>query len=684
MQDLHRKIFETDIAGVKVTLEVSDLVKRANGAVLGTYGDTVVLATAVQSPEKSEKDFFPLTVDYEERFYAIGKILGSRYMRREGRPTTEAILSGRRIDRTIRPLFDPHFRHEVHIVVTVLAYDGEHDPNVIGLIAASTALGISDIPWNGPAGCMLRTHEDETGFRQYILFAGPRELVNTIELEGKEVPEERIVGYFEEAQREIDRLVAFQEEIVKQVGKEKRPIEITKLDDEAKRVIADTLPYMDDPDAAVEHLVTALKEKEKSPDMIDAALTAFEDEAAYSLAMSALKLGKRSDGRAFDEVRPLYAEAGLLTRTHGSALFARGDTHVLAVTTLAPLSDALMNESIEYIGTERFMLHYNFPSFSTGEIGKSRSVGRREIGHGHLAWEALRPLIPSAQDFPYTIRIVAETLSSNGSSSMATACSSSLSLMDAGVPLPEHVAGIAIGFLEDKASGKRIILTDIQGAEDHYGFMDLKVAGTKNGVTAIQMDTKVRGIDAQLFAAALPQARAARLTILEALRNVLPEPRKELSPYAPIIMTTMVPKERIGEIIGPGGRTINRIGAEAGNDTRVDIEEDGMVSVSGSNRRSVEQALHTVQAMVREYNVGDVIEGTVIKLLDFGAIVDLGGNQSGMIHVSELSDKYVERVSDILKEGDRVRARVIKVDRDNDKIGLSLKDTSSNGRPETK
>ncbi len=673
MQDLHRKLFETDIAGAKVTLEVSDLAKQANGAVLGTYGETVVLATVVQSRERAEKDFFPLTVDYEERFYAIGKILGSRYVRREGRPSPEATLSARRIDRIIRPLFDQSFRYEVHVVVTVLAYDGEHDPNTIALIATSAALGISDIPWNGPVGCFERVSADEGGAERRLSFAGPKGLVNMIEFEGREVPEEELIGYFEEAQREIDRLATFQETIIGKAGKEKRTFERTELDEETKQIVTDTLSFIDDPDAAVLHLITALREKEKPAEVIDAALTAFEDEAAHSLATLALTEGKRADGRQMDEVRELYAETGLLARTHGSAVFARGDTHVLSVTTLAPISDALITESIEHIGKQRFLLHYNFPSFSTGEVGRGRSTSRREIGHGNLAWSALHPLIPAFEEFPYTIRAVAETLSSNGSSSMATVCATSLSLMDAGVPLPEHVAGIAMGFLEDRKSGKRVILTDIQGPEDHYGFMDLKVAGTTRGITAIQMDTKVPGIDRELFAAALPRARAARLTILELLTRTLPQHRPELSPYAPIIMMTSVPQDRIGEIIGPGGRTINRIGEEAGNDTRVDIEEDGTVSVSGMNRASVQKAIDTVTSMVREYQVGDVVEGTVVRLLDFGAIVDLGGNQSGMIHVSEMADTYVEHVSDILKEGDHVRAKVIKVDRDNDKIGLSLK-----------
>ena len=677
MQDLGKKEFTTDIGGTPVTLQVSRIAGQANGAVIGSYGETVVLATAVIAEKRVDKDFFPLTVDYEERFYAVGKVLGSRFMRREGRPPVDATLSARLIDRAIRPLFPEHLRNEIHVVVTVLSYDGEHDPDIIALLSASTALAISDIPWGGPvAGA------GERGERSYF-FAGVTDHINMIEFQGKETPEEDIVGYFEKAQAEINRLIAFQETIVKAVGKTKLSFPTPDMDSETQAIVEEVLaPYEKQAESgtwvsgmgedAHQEITEKLRALDKSPGMIDAAGILFEHRAEAMLSRLAFA-GKRVDGRALDEVRPLYAQVGLLPRTHGSALFARGSTQVLAVTTTAPPSSEQLVESIEDQAPRRFMLHYNFPSFSTGEVGRGRGgPGRREIGHGALAEKAIAPFIPSKETFPYVIRVVAETLSSNGSSSMATVCATSLSLMDAGVPIPGPIAGIAMGFVEDNA-GKYVILTDIQGPEDHFGKMDLKVAGTARGVNAVQMDVKTSGITKDLFARALPDARAARLHILETMNEALAASREHVSPHAPTIRVVKINKDRIGEVIGPGGRMIHHIIESAGNDTSVDVEEDGSVYVSGKDRDSVAHAVKLIEDIVHEYAPGDSISGTVLKLLDFGAIVDLGGGQSGMIHISELSDKYVERVSDILKEGDHVRAKVIKVDRDNGKIGLSLK-----------
>lgn len=675
---LNRKTFTTKLNGDDVTLEVSELAHQANGAVIGKHGDTVVLATVVMGNKETTTDYFPLTVDYEERFYAAGKILGSRFVRREGKASDEATLSARLIDRTIRPLFDSRLRREVQVTVTILSYDGVHDPDALALLATSAALSISDIPWNGPAAGASFVEKNEDGtLRYHAFFAGPKAKVNMIEFEGLEVAERTAEELFEKGQRAIDELVTFQENIAKEIGKPKTEIAVPAPDAETVRAIhgflKGTLPEaIKEKKLGELHtaLITALKENEATAPHLGSADQIFEEAIDAYVRDAIMTRNERPDGRTLDEVRPLYAETGLLPRTHGSALFMRGDTQVLAVVTLASPGAEQLVETMETQGKQRFMLHYNFPGFSTGEAKRSRGPGRREIGHGNLAAKAVRNLVPKKEDFPYTIRVVAETLSSNGSSSMASACATALALMDAGVPIKTHVAGIAMGLMTD-AKGAFKVLTDIQGPEDHHGDMDLKVAGTADGVTAIQMDTKIAGITADIFARGIADAKKARLHILETLHGALPAPRAELSPYAPRILSLTVPEEKIGLVIGPGGKTINGMVEAAGGDVEITIEDDGSVFIASVNAEHAKAAYDMVAHLVKDYIPGDVVEGPVVKILEFGAIVDLGGGRDGMIHVSELKEGFVERVEDVIHVGDHVRALVVRAE--GDRIALSLK-----------
>ena len=672
--DLNRKIYKTTLGGEEASLEVSELANQANAAVLGRHGETVVLATVVMSKENRQSGFFPLTVDYEERFYAVGKILGSRFMRREGRPSDEATLSARLIDRTLRPLFDQRMRREIQITITVLSYDEIHDPDAISLLAVSAALGISNIPWGGPVGGVSMVSDDAPKYNAF--FAGPKDKVNMIELDGDELSDEKVLELFESSQKEMNKLIDFQEEIIKKIGKPKIEITFPEASSETKKIVAElvkkelsTALKNKEVGSLESELLESLEEKGVSDEELKAAKDEFEKESERYVKNQILEEGKRPDDRAIDEVRPLYGEVGLFKRIHGSGLFIRGNTQILAMTTLAPPSAEKLEEGMKFSGRKRFMLHYNFPKFSVGEAGRSRGPGRRDIGHGALAAKAIKNFLPSKEEFPYTIRVVAETLSSNGSSSMASTCATSLSLMDAGVHLKCHVAGIAMGLIT--LGNKWEIITDIQGPEDHYGDMDLKIAGSKNGISAVQMDVKIDGITKEMFKKALPQAEKARLEILEVMNKTIPAPRKHLSPYAPTILTINVPVEKIGGIIGPGGKTINGIIDKAGGDVSIDIDDDGRVYVSATDSERANEALGMVKEVVREYEVGEIIDGVVAKILDFGAIVEFGWKQSGMVHVSELADGYVKDVKNVVKEGDKVRAKIIK--KENGKTGLTLK-----------
>ncbi len=679
---INRKLYKSELDGEEITLEISDLVPRANAAVLGYHGETAVLATVVMGKGNVQSDYFPLTVDYEERFYAAGKIIGSRFIRREGRPSDEAVLSSRLIDRTIRPLFDERLRREVQVVVTVLAYDEKNDPDAIALLAASTALAISDIPWNGPVAGVKIQEKKETGeLIHKSFFSGPENEINMIELEGNEISEDKTLEIMEKAQSSIKKLIAFQKEIIKEINRPKIEIDFKEADLKLKKIVSDFIASdlgktvadkkTDElKDALAEHLKALGEESEN----IRLAMNIIEKEADAFLSNQIIEKEKRPDGRKLDEIRALYSEIGLFKRTHGSGLFARGETHILAVTTLASPSAEQLIETMESSGKKRFMLHYNFPNFSVGETGRSRGPGRREIGHGALAAKALTAVIPTKEEFPYTIRVVAETLSSNGSSSMASTCAASLSLMDAGVPIKKHVAGIAIGLVTNP-KGEYKILTDIQGPEDQRGVMDLKIAGTRKGITAIQMDVKINGINKQIFKEALERAEKARFQILDVMEKTIPAPKSVISDYAPTILTLTIPPDRIGEVIGPGGKIINNIIANVGNQTTIDIEQTGQIFVSSVNKESAEKAIEIIKQIVREYQIGEIIYGKIIKILDFGAIIDLGGGQDGMIHVSELKDGYVKKVEDIVHLGDFVKAKIIRVE-PGGKIALSLNGVS--------
>ncbi len=690
-----------------MTLEVSDLAGQATSAVLGRYGDTAVLVTAVMSDkDKAGIDYFPLIVDYEERFYAVGKILGSRFIRREGRPSEEAILSGRLIDRAIRPLFDQRLRREVQLVVTILEVDEENDTDFITMLTASTALAISEIPWAGPvAGVkLLRSSQDlkvnptnsqvkagwpgDGAFLSFV--AGTADRINMIELEGIDASEASVAKAFAESQKEINHLIDWQKGIVKEIGKPKSAVHLAEPDESLIKVVKEFLAgkleaamfskNKQEREAKMSELHELLRghvlEQGLTDKEVSAAEHLFENATDELVHRKILEENQRPDGRKLDEIRDLHAEVGVLKRTHGSAVFVRGNTQALVVTTIAPPGSEQLIETMEFSGKRRFILHYNFPPYSTGEVGRVGNPGRREIGHGALAEKAVRNLIPSQEEFPYTIRVVSEILSSNGSSSQATICGASLSLMDAGVPIKKAVAGIAMGLIVEQSNLrssqdlKYKVLTDIQGPEDHYGDMDFKVAGSADGVRAIQMDVKIDGLTNQMLVDGLAQAKKARLEILKEMNKAISQPRKELSPYAPLVLTIDINPEKIGEVIGPGGKVINGIIAKTGALT-IDIEQTGKVYIAGATKEKAQAAYQMVADIIREYKVGEIVEGQVVKILDFGAIVEFAPGRDGMIHVSELKQGYVKKVEDVVKLGDFVRAKVIRVE--DGKIGLSIK-----------
>jgi polyribonucleotide nucleotidyltransferase len=702
---LQRKEFSTDVAGKKLTIEVSALAEQANAAVLAKYGETVVLATAVMGRKDVELDYMPLKVDYEEKFYAAGKIIGSRYVRREGRASEEAVLAGRLVDRTIRPLFDSRMRRDIQVVVTVLQIDEENDPEFVGLLGVSTALYISDIPWNGPvAGVRIAQSAGEAGSaakfivnpdNSYVnanppvfdaFVSGSKDRINMIEFGGLDANEKDVIAGIKLAQEDINKLIAFQDTIRKEIGKPKEDVAYVTPDADIKAAVEEFLKdKLEDAiykPSKVEHTTAVgalnhalnlhIKEKfAESKEKINwkAVEALFEDSVNDMVHKNVLEKDLRPDGRKLDEVRALDAEVSLFSRTHGSAFFSRGNTQALAIVTLAPPGAEQLIETMETNGKRRFLLHYNFPPFSVGETGNFRGPGRREIGHGNLARKSLERLIPSKEEFPYTIRVVSEIMSSNGSSSQATVCASALALMDAGVPLKKPAAGIAMGLMMSDVNNFKV-LTDIQGPEDHHGDMDLKIAGTADGVTGMQMDVKVDGLTIEILEKSFEQAKAARLHILKTITATLPRHREKLSPYVPTIRQFKIDPLKIGMVIGPGGKMINGLIAKyelAG----IDIEEDGGVYISGTKLEAVEAAVAEIMGMTKEFKVGEVVEGTIVKILEFGAIVDIGGGRDGMIHVSELKQGFVKKVEDVVKLGEFVRAKIIKVD--DGKIGLSLK-----------
>ncbi len=695
---MNNKTYKININGRELVIEISDLAEQANGSVLIRYGDTMVLTTCVMSNKERENiDFFPLTVDYEERYYAAGKILGARFIRRESRPTDEAILTARLIDRTIRPRFPKELKRDVQVVNTCLSWDGENDPDILGLLGTSIALSISDIPWNGPIVGLRIGKIDEKfvlnpNYEQReksdldFVLSGVREngeiLINMIEAEAEEAQEKTILDAVAFINPHFQELLDFQKKIVQETGKEKINLEPAEkdaeLETEIKEFLKDKLEKamyqsekkerMDGVDQVKEELCYFIEGKYPGMGKIKYTKDFFEKEINYLIHKNILEKEKRPDGRKLDQVRDIKAEAGKLPRTHGSGLFIRGQTKALSILTLGPPSDHKLLEGMEIMGKKRFMHHYNFPPYSVGEVRPMRGPGRRDIGHGMLAEKALLPLIPGFDEFPYTIRIVSEMLSSNGSTSMASVCSSSLALMDAGVPIKRPAAGIAIGLI--RGNSKYKILTDIQGPEDHHGDMDFKVAGTKKGITAIQMDIKIDGINEEIIKAALTQAKKCREDILDKIEKVLPGPRKELSPWAPRIYTIQIKPEKIREVIGAGGKVINEIIDEC--QVSIDIEDDGKIFIAAEKEEAAQKAITWIKNITREVKVGETFQGKVKRIMNFGAFVEILPGQEGMVHISQLSRERVNKVEDVVKIGDIVPVEVISID-EQGRINLRVK-----------
>ena len=692
---MQKQSFEMDLAGKILVAEFNDLTGQANGSVMLHYGETVILVTAVMSEnEQPNMPYFPLSVEFEEKFYAAGAILGSRFMRREGKPSDEAVLSARIIDRTIRPLFNHDIRNEIQVVVTVLAIGGD-DPDVLGVIGASLALSVSNIPWDGPIGAIriARNRESEkiTINPTYIelannqldfeiLACGKEGTINMIETAASDMEEADVMAVLEAATVLHGQLEEFQKQIVAKIGKKK--LSITKREiPEAMASLFTTLfadklrDTMFSNLTGKHHLHILKQEFLKTVALLEESISSgtandyFEDRINDTIHHGAIVENIRPDGRGFDEVRPLYGQAGGISPVlHGAGIFYRGDTHIFTALTLGGPESAQIIDTIEdRDGSKRFMHHYNFPPFSVGETGRVGGFNRRMIGHGALAEKALAPVIPTKEKFPYTIRLVSETMSSNGSSSMGSVCASILALMDGGVPITKPVAGIASGVMIDGDDYK--LLTDIQGPEDEHGDMDLKVAGTKDGITAIQMDVKVGGIPLHILEGALEKARLARLQILEMMKDVISEPRLNISSRAPEIISLTILPEQIGLVIGGGGKTINKIKDESGVE-EITIEEDGTVFITGKNG-SAEIAAEKIKSLTKVYKVGDLATVTITRLATFGAFAKLDDFNEGLIHISEIAPFRLEKLDGLLAEGDVVKTVISKIE--DGKIGLSIK-----------
>ena len=696
---MQSKIYSIDIGCKTLSAEFNDWADQANGSVLVRYGNSAVLATAVMGKE-SDKDYFPLSVEYEEKFYAAGAILGSRFMRREGRPSDEAVLSGRIVDRTIRPLFPKGLKREVQVILSVLAIE-DYDTDVLAVTAASLALSTSNIPWNGPVSAVRLGLEE--GTPDYIVYPTYRErdeelppkarmdltacgkdgLINMIEVGAREVGEDVLEAALMRASAEIEKIQTWQKEIIAERGAEKASFPQAENGPEVAVAFAEIVEPMlasynglfgkDEIGAMKSEWIKKASEKSADikPGQLDAYFETRLDEYVHTLA---IKNGKRVDGRAMDEIRPLYAKAGGISpMIHGTGLFYRGATHVLGALTLGGPEAAQIIDSIEIQdGKKRFMLHYNFPPFSVGETGRVGGMNRRMIGHGALAEKALRAIIPNKEQFPYTIRIVCESLASNGSTSMASVCAGTLALMDAGVPISKPVAGIAMGMMSDAKAGEYRVLTDIQGPEDHHGDMDFKVAGTDAGVTAVQMDVKVEGVPLAVLSEAFAQAKKARLQILGVITKEIAAPRAALSPRAPEIISMRVKPDQIGLVIGGGGKTINGI-KDITKVDEISIEDDGSIFITGKNG-SAQAAKTMIEALVKEYKPGEVYDGEVTRLMDFGAFVRVGPGKDaeGLVHVSEVAPFRINKISDAVAVGEKVRVMIKEID-DKGRINLSIK-----------
>jgi polyribonucleotide nucleotidyltransferase len=690
MFQIHRE--EIDWGGRKLTLETGRVARQADGAVLATYGETVVLATAVgEMAPKPGLDFFPLTVHYQEKFYAAGKIPGG-YFRREGRPTERETLISRLIDRPIRPLFAPGFRNETQVIATVLSHDLENDPDVVALVAASAALTLSGIPFMGPIGGarvgyfdgeyrLNPLNADMPNSQLDLMVAGTADAVLMVESEAKELSEQIMLGAVMFGHREMQHVIDAIIRLAEKAAKEPRDI---KTDDYSTEERALARVVEGDLKSAYQ-----IAQKSERRDRIDAIRTTAAAElagdeegkialntfgklfkAAESRVMrgAVLDTGRRIDGRDTKTVRPIVAQVGVLPRTHGSALFTRGETQSIVVTTLGTGEDEQFIDSLEGTYKQHFMLHYNFPPYSVGETGRMSGAGRREIGHGKLAWRAINPMLPTKDQFPYTIRVVSEITESNGSSSMATVCGSSLALMDAGVPLKRPVAGIAMGLI--KEGDKFAVLSDILGDEDHLGDMDFKVAGTESGITSLQMDIKITGITEEIMRVALDQAKDGRLHILGEMGKAISHARSELGEHAPRIEQIKIPVDKIREVIGSGGKVIREIVEKTG--AKINVEDDGTIKVASADGESIRAALKWIKSIVAEPEVGEIYEGKVVKIMDFGAFVNFFGPRDGLVHISELAPRRVNKVTDVVKEGDMVKVKLVGLD-DRGKVRLSMK-----------
>ncbi len=712
---MQKKEYSLEVGGRTLTAVFTDLADQAHGSVMLRYGDTVVLATACMSKDShAGLGFFNLTVDYVERFYAAGKILGSRFQHREGKPSEEGVLGSRVIDRTLRPLFDQSIRHAVQVIVTVLAVD-DNDPTILAVNAASLALAVSNIPWNGPVGCVrigkydpegkqasygagdnnltinapFSLRSDDSKYKFDLTVCGKAGKINMIEASAHQTAEGELEEALNIASAEITKLENWQKQIVSELGKEKRVIEKGALDPQSVALFNENiLPKIEKAifsgpgkkEIDVLHSIWNDLVKDKYPDRDSFAPedNLFDDTENEILHKKAIEEDKRADGRKMDEVRELYAQAGGVSASlHGSGIFYRGGTHVLSVLTLGGPEDRLTVAGLQVETEKRFMHHYNFPPYSSGETGRAGFTNRREVGHGALAEKALAMVLPSVLDFPYTIRVVSESLASNGSTSQAAICATTLALMDGGVPIKAPVAGIAMGLMLGTASAgggqEYKILTDIQGPEDHHGDMDFKVAGTRLGITAIQLDVKVEGVPVKILGEAMRQGKIARLEILDAIEKEISAPRPEISPNAPKILSITINPDKIGLVIGSGGKTIKDIMERTG--AEVNIEDDGTVFFTGRGE-APELAKKIVEEMTREFKVGEELSGEVVKIADFGAFVSLNEMTDGMVHISELAPWRVERVSDLVKEGMIVPVKVISVDKERGKIGLSIKEAN--------
>jgi polyribonucleotide nucleotidyltransferase len=683
---MNTKIYKTEIAGQTLSVTTGKLAQQTNGSVLVSLGETTVLVTVVMSSKPVSSNYLPLYVDYQEKFYANGKIKGSRFVKREGRPSDESILTGRLVDRAIRPFFDESLRNEIQVVITALSIDDKNDPDVIALFGASLALMISDIPWDGPVAA-LRVGLDnqsyivnqsfdirENGAIDTIITLNKDIRLVMMEFAGKQIPERNVIEAVQSVTPEITKMLEFQQTIRAEIGLDKQILAQPEVNQDIVEAITqdiqenlDILLYGDTDTTKQAYRDTQSRLQAKYPEYRELIDTVIDKQLNILFKDNIIRLERRPDGRGLDEIRELSSEIDILPRVHGSGLFNRGNTQTLSILTLGSPGEAQIIDEMKDEIKKRFMHHYNFPPYSVNEVRQLRGPGRREIGHGNLGEKALEAVLPSVEDFPYTIRIVSEVLSSNGSSSQASICSSTLALMAAGVPILNPVAGIAMGIVEQNGVYK--ILTDIQGPEDHFGEMDFKVAGTRDGVTAIQMDIKGQGMSEEMMTQALDKARIARLTILDALQATIATPRSDVSQYAPKIESFSINPDKIRDVIGTGGKIINQIIDETG--VKIDIEDSGLVFVTGEDSTQVAKAKEWILDLTYEPKVGEVFLGKVVKIMPFGAFVSLKPGLDGLIHISELSDKHINNVEDVVQLHQQVNVKIKSID-SSGKISLTL------------